>query len=244
MYRLYFINQSEQLRLRDIIFVTLGQWMDAWVLNKNCTIKVQSVSYKEIVGQSIPQFMAESSNTPIFFNDDNFEWERFIFNDIKHNCYDHPRYIKLLDSIKSDFLNTIFNQKNIYSKENYFISGSVDAYLSVLIGSNEVGFMEFIAPHAYFIPTLGKSINKKSQKLTGDKFSLISHLKIPVTLKMNFNNISFSELISIKRGSILKSSVNVENNFSLLVHNNELAHVSIGKRQNSRAYIVKGKKNG
>lgn len=244
MHRLNFISNADKLRLNDILSEKLKEWMDAWALNQTGAVNISSICFREFSERLMNHYMAEENKIPFFFNDDGFLWDVFIFGEVKSEYYDHPKYTALLDRAKKDFINTIFNQKNTFFKNGVITPKSIDAYLSILIGSSETGFMEFIAPHSYFAHFFTKSANKKSNKLVGDRFSLISGLKIPIVFKMNFNEILFADLIKIKQGAILPSSVRVENNFLLCVDGNEISQVSMGKRQNNKAYLVKGKKNG
>lgn len=244
MYRLDFIDQSEQLRLKDTLTSILDEWMNLWSLNKSYTLNFQPISYKAFSSRPMVQYVAQDSKVPIFFSDDHFSWDKFIFNNVDGKYINHYKYFDLLDRIKKDFIDSIFKKNNVIARSNKVFSKSIDAYFLVKIGSELTGYMEFIAPHSYFMHLIERRLNKRSEKITGDRFSLISKLKTSVLLKMKFDQISFSDLIHMENGSMLKSNTDVENNFLLSLNNKEIAQVFIGKRGTTKAYLIKGKKNG
>lgn len=244
MYRLNFINNQEIIELKNKVRLALSQWMNTWSLLADVELEVKSISVKDFPDQQAEYFLASESRIPILLFDQNFYWEKLVFGNVKIDSSHISKIESLLKKAKKEFINSLFNQGNEVSDSPLTLPSVLDAYLSIRVSSSSARDLIFIAPHSYFVKTLEKKQVRKSEKLSGNRFSVIEKEKISIESKMIFSGISFSDLIDLKPGKILKSGKSVENEFTLFINGMAFSQAFIGKRSNVRAYLVRGRKNG
>lgn len=239
MYPLVYLTSEEISRVEQEIDKSLINWLSKCSFTSDVNIELNSVRYEQIP-VDLSDYFKKSSSTGCLIFDEQFKWDQFIFSDQLPICPRNSSFSKLIEDIKKNFYLSVLGVDQ--ASESPYFSKTMDAYLNLNFAHPAIGKLSVYAPHSYFASFITKESTKILNHSLSTRRDAIQSLKVPLTMSLDFGNIPFGELLDLKPGKIVKSTIAVENQFVLALCDAPVAKISIGKVDNKMAFIVKSRK--
>lgn len=241
MYPIIFLNDVDLDELKKYLELRIADWIKDYTFTPKVSVEVYRVKLDDFVNKKGLAYNFQGHNLPVKCCEEEFHWEQFIFCDLLPECPIGSSFNGVVTTVKKSFYKEVFSISDGAENEPNFMR-SIDAYLQIRISGIDIGVINFYASHFFFALMIGRTSNalvNNSELMTRESSSI--GVKVPVKFSLDFGDISFENLLKLDVGTIFTSKVELRNTFTMSLCDTPVARVSMGKKSENIAFLLKGK---
>jgi hypothetical protein len=213
----------------------LSSWSNDWMLaENNFQIDISFISKAEFKTNECKFYGAATK--VILVNEVAFQWQKAIFSDIKIPT--NTGYLDLVKLTTADLLKAISKENSFVEQKAYKLPAHIDIFLLVSIHSAECGRLKLIVPYSCIFNVFQIRRVPTTHNVLAKKVDVVDAQKCKFKVQLNFGEFPLNEMNDLKVGAILRSSIAVENKFTLEANGISLASIAIGKISNKKVFMV------